>query len=378
MNKISFVFLGIIIIIIASVYIFFRVVPSTSPAVKESEYSTTHLDNDFNKNIVESQTSSETDIAADTSNFSSTTYKILANKLVTDGKYLYCNDKVVPGVDVSTLQQVATTSVENKELRYFAPLAFFDKDTYYEINNYLNEGECVSVTPIDIASFRHVDANYYKDKNSVYLMLSRVMTNESCILKDADPDTFEVFGDSWSKDSKHVFYDCLSVAGADPSSFSSYTGDQRSSGYAKDSKHVYFIEKACCKGDGSGSVSIVSGADPATFLPLGNSETLSYAKDGSAVYVEGIKFAIADVETFRLLSDSAPDLAIDENHLYVGDQVDGLMPVEGVDMETFKIKNTKYDDANAYYGYVIRASDKNRNYIITPDLMRTTVSYDAE
>lgn len=78
------------------------------------------------------------------------------------------------------------------------------------INNQLvSDGKLYS--EIDVASFKVIGRDYFKDKSHVYFDGQPII--------DCDPETFEVVSEDYSKDSQHVFYKTQKLAMASPATF---------------------------------------------------------------------------------------------------------------------------------------------------------------
>ncbi len=118
----------------------------------------------------------------------------------------------------------------------------------------------------------------YLSSPSVYTLLDNSVYVNGFLIPDADPTTFLIFvdpsgtPDGFAKDATHVFFYKLIIPGADPNTFIPLFDDGYVL-YAKDKNHVYYD-------DGVDNMSIVEGADPATFTALGQ----GYFKDKNHVY----------------------------------------------------------------------------------------------
>lgn len=119
---------------------------------------------------------------------------------------------------------------------------------------------------VDLESFEIIDANYFKDKKSVYYYWAKIewaspetfkllmgeyskdknftycnppMWTSIERIENADPDTFEVLEDNWVrywKDLNSVYVSCEKVKWADPKTFKYYEW------YAKDKNNIYLFQ----------------------------------------------------------------------------------------------------------------------------------------
>lgn len=146
------------------------------------------------------------------------------------------------------------------------------------------------IESIDVSTFTYYGtpqadsrrgSSYAKDKNAVYVGCGSLLEN-------ADPDTFQVFEDSYAKDKDTVWWNGYEIEGADASSFQAL-GEN----YAKDSNHVYYSETE------RRTTQHIEEADPATFQLVEkyaereSGSKYHYAKDKNNVYwssilVEGV------------------------------------------------------------------------------------------
>ena len=137
-------------------------------------------------------------------------------------------------------------ALDNSVPEYFHPIdstfGYDNLNVFYGIR---------AINGSDLNTFTVIKSSYpiyAKDKNQVYFGGA---VNANPIIQGADPVTFEVVGDNYSKDKLHVFYK-LSATPADPKTIT-YLGDANGAQYAADEKFVYR--------DGE----IVPGANPNTF-----------------------------------------------------------------------------------------------------------------
>jgi hypothetical protein len=154
---------------------------------------------------------------------------------------------------------------ENEQLHY-ANIEDADAiSVFYYKNNervyFVQESPLIEIKRADPSSFEFItterayslpqmDAEYAKDKNSVY--------RQGHIIRGADPKTFKYILDRYTVDKDNVFYKGEIIPGADPNTLIvgprwSWSVDKPINGYAKDKNHVY--------ADGI----IVPSLDPETF-----------------------------------------------------------------------------------------------------------------
>jgi len=172
--------------------------------------------------------------------------------------------------------------------------------------------------------YQQIVGQYWKDDKAVYC--------EGRKIRGANPKTFEVLGDSWAKDDKHAYYAMYMVAKSDPASFvrlnALYAKDKNfaysafshivkdadpetfevldagiptegcfsftdpvKAGYARDKDHVFYYASTV------GKPTIVKDADCETFVSLGN----EYGRDSNNVFCEKRKLQGANVSSWRYL-----------------------------------------------------------------------------
>ena len=214
-----------------------------------------------------------------------------------------------------------------------------EKNIYYlGENNYSYDKKYYSIFKnVDVKSFVMVGNSFVKDKKNVYYTTRW----KNITLENADPKTFEYIGESYpfvyAKDKKMVYAiekfgnPVYIIKDADPATF-----ELLKENYSKDKNNVYFQEKPA------------KGIDVKTFEILG----YFHVKDKNNVYMrssyeyEPVKGA--DIETFEVLT---PLYTKDKNNVYYNSEV-----IIGADSSTFEImKNIKENE----YEY---AADKKRVY----------------
>lgn len=183
------------------------------------------------------------------------------------------------------------------------------------------------------------------------------------IIKDADPETFINICDDtgnftlYSKDKNNVFYsqgDSTSKIGADPTTFTILRD-----GFSKDSKNVYYydynsaysLDKETNEYEFVIDKNIVYGADQQTFTTLGR---YGYAKDKNSVYRGPVTILGFNPQTFEILDQS---YVKDKNgayfvHLNDVGRIQSASEVLGADLSTFTaIEDTSFakDKDNVYH-----------------------------
>jgi hypothetical protein len=185
-----------------------------------------------------------------------------------------------------------------------------------------NEGVGRMVTPVagaDQNSFKPLNAEYAKDSKQVFW--------ETVIIKGADPNSFVCLGQLYAKDNERVFWREREIIGAAPASFQIVDGANL---WSRDKQDFYF---------GEHPLQVI---DVASFKIINN----GWAKDDKAYYAvpqfSKVGKFDCDYATMKILSDH---YAVDKNRAYYG-----CKPIEGVDVETFRVTDT------------ITAKDKYRKY----------------
>jgi len=232
---------------------------------------------------------------------------------------------------------------------------------------------------------------YAKDKNTVFL--------KGKIIKDADPNTFELIPDTFylSRDKDNIFSQTNKLESIkDPETFkiiknknsviilykdkyhlykpngeivnkdyeidtASFeflsNSDGERSAYSKDKNNVY-----CCEFN---DLKILSYVDVKTFQVLEN----SYSKDKNNVYYKNSKLADRDAATFQVLENS---YSKDKNNVYYKNS-----KLADRDAATFEVLKYTYskDKNNVYYRYPPKDNeifqDDYGNIIKRPDVIET-------
>lgn len=163
-----------------------------------------------------------------------------------------------------------------------------------------SDGQDVYTKKIDGAdpvSFKVLNQEYSKDKNSVYF----ATVNGVSRVEQADSESFilpEGFAeDQIARDANHAYYEGKIIEGVDLGTFQSL-----SEGYSKDKNFVYLNGKK------------IEGADTTNFVVL----SWPYSKDKKNIYFFNQVLPNADSATFKVLCDRK---AQDKNNFYLGDKV---------------------------------------------------------
>lgn len=197
-------------------------------------------------------------------------------------------------------------------------------------------------------------------------------TSEAFVVADADVKTF-VFplakGDSgFAKDAKHVFLQGRVISGADPATFEVFHNH-----YTRDAKNVYIGREVFCddaanfsvvssnfvknshsvySSGSSGRAEVVS-KDVANFREISNEEHHSFCVDSTQVFVNGNELRGAQPQTFKILGGA---YSRDAAQCFYFDKP---MP-PGTDMATLEPLAGGYakDRGRAYYlGKVLPGAD---------------------
>jgi hypothetical protein len=146
---------------------------------------------------------------------------------------------------------------------------------------------------------RGADPESFSVLNQIWAKDAKHVFVQDSLIRDADAESFEVFNALYARDSLRAYYSYGIIKTADPATFHALDKGIREthyrwksfSGFAADKNDVYHYTLTI------GKPSILKGADPATFIPLG----CDYGKDANSVYFQHTKVPKADPATFRLL-----------------------------------------------------------------------------
>ncbi len=237
---------------------------------------------------------------------------------------------------VSSFTPIKITDFEGDKERKFVSDG---KNIYYQNeNNYSDSTKYYSVfQAADTGTFSVINDFLAKDKNNVYY----ITRWKNIPLKDADPRTFEYIGESYpfiyAKDKKRVYAiekfgdPIYIIKNADPSTFKLLKEN-----YSKDKNNVYFQEKPA------------KGIDVKTFEILG----YFHVKDKNNIYVREVydykPIRGADMKTFEILT---PLYTKDKNYVYYDSKI-----INGADSPTFMMMKEIKENEHEY------AKDKKRVY----------------
>ena len=221
---------------------------------------------------------------------------------------------------------------------YYGALGYYGPIGYQKTNNLLTgdsyefarkdeRGQYVEypLRNIDIKSFKILDENTYASDNfHVYF--------EGITMEGADPASFSLLSADQARDNVHVYYRGAIIPGAAPKSFKSLDAE-----WGKDSHAAYYHLqpfKVC---------------DPETFGFIWEPGTSVWESDAQCVYSNGSKLPGADPASFVALSLW---FGKDKTHVYYADKI-----IQGADPATFRVKGT-----SAYSPDSIMGQDKNGCY----------------
>jgi hypothetical protein len=180
-------------------------------------------------------------------------FVILDERYAKDATHVFYNGSVIPQADSATFELMASPFSRDSRHVYASGTVFSDDPLHFEIldENLSRDGQHVYWSDKNISDDpAHLvvmgswdDYTYIKDSKSVFV--------NGGVIANADPGTFEVISDAYSRDVSHVFYFNEPISGADAITFEIIEGP-----YAKDSTHVYWL------------ANVISDADPAAFRVL--------------------------------------------------------------------------------------------------------------
>ena len=214
------------------------------------------------------------------------TFVQVKNWLGHDSERVYFKDKLVPGVDVATLEAkrfplfcdkndyyYETKSMHVADVASFRTIKWFEHDFWAKDSRYAYY-DSLRIEGVDLPTFELVGRLFARDKNHVYM--------DGIMLADADPATFEAIKDTYYfRDKSHVWVFKRLLVGADPATFE-VIGDSR---YCRDKSHVWY----------GSDEKLLEGADPATFEVIGETH---YSRDKSHIWFNGDLLPDADYATF--------------------------------------------------------------------------------
>ncbi|WNG86894.1 DKNYY domain-containing protein [Mycobacterium sp. ITM-2016-00317] len=194
---------------------------------------------------------------------------------------------------------------------------------------YLNPfpGKAVRVEGAEADTFETLDRTYARDREHVYVNGHQ--------LPGAHAETFRLLDrPGFSRDRNRVYRHDAPIS-TDPDNFELLADE-----LARDGSRVYWLD-----GD-------VLSSEPAHFVIISDEDGYLYAKDGSAVFVNGNVIAGARPATFRVLQGA---YSRDDHGAFHFDR-----PIPGADVDTFRVLQSPYatDAARVYWmGDVIADAD---------------------
>jgi len=200
--------------------------------------------------------------------------------LAKDNKNAYFQSNIIKSVNTSKIKVIGGNYWKD------------DKNIFHES----------SKIEADIGSFTILNKYYAKDKNCIFKFGRKL---------DTDVTSFKIKSDKVAYDKSKVFYENITIQGADGKSFEIVKHP-----YSKDKNNVYHIDK------------IVPKADGPTFEYFDEIEDHQYFKDKNKVFYHPLLKFI-----------DKPD--------------DGLIEIKGADPESFKLIKNKYSKDNnaAFFGF---------------------------
>lgn len=278
------------------------------------------------------------------SNIDVKSFRILGNgaSYAADDYKVYYRDQTLEGADPKTFSFVGAT-----------PDYFWKDHKSIYINGKRVEGS-------ESESFEEIELTYWKDRNHVYY--------GNKILSGADPKTFRLMKENriYSKDKKYVFYSAALIEEADAETFSVAEGPEGL--FWKDHKFVY-VDGSVVKGSHGPSYQhigefywkdnfhvyhrahLLPDAHKDSFILLDES---GVAKDQQNIYVNEIKAQqVQDVASFKVFRKNYTTLAKDKFNLY-GIAYQSEDPVQifpNADEATFNLLDSNYakDKSHVYY-----------------------------
>src|SRR5688572_17058880 len=178
--------------------------------------------------------------------------------------------------------------------------------------------EPFEIEEADISTFEILDdyRGYAKDKNYVYL--------DGIPIPGADPATFELLEDPYSRDKSHVYLQDM-ILSNDPANF-----EFLPHGLMRDSQHVYWSDK------------IISD-DPSNFVIIDDLGTTIYWKDSKNIFFDGSPIETANMDTFEIIDDT---YSHDDIHVFYRTSI-----ISQADMASFQVIESPYtkDDSSVFF-----------------------------
>ncbi|WP_435308138.1 DKNYY domain-containing protein [Sebaldella termitidis] len=249
-------------------------------------------------------------------------------KFVSDGKNIYYQNE--NNYSDSTKYYSVFQTADAKTFSVINDLLAKDKNNVYYITRWKN----IPLKDADPKTFEYIGESYpfvyVRDKKRVYAV--EKLGDPIYIIKNADPATFMVLKENYSKDKNHVYFQEKPAKGIDVKTFEVL-------GYfhVKDKNNIYVREHYDYKP--------IRGADMKTFEIL----TSLYTKDKNNVYYDSKIINGADSLTFMMMKEikeNEHEYARDKKRVYYRGR-----EIAGSDSATFEIINRNFskDRNNVYY-----------------------------
>lgn len=168
----------------------------------------------------------------------------------------------------------------------------------------------------DVDSFEVIDENYARDVRRVY--------HDGVPVSDSDPATFEIVDHYFARDSRHVYLNGV-IHSNDPTNFENVAGN-----IYRDSQHIYWSTEPISD-------------DPSNLVILDGSDSYTYFKDSTTIFIQGNPLQGADLATFSILKDA---YSRDALHIFYFDQT-----ISNADLTSFEIIDSPYarDAVHVYF-----------------------------
>lgn len=252
------------------------------------------------------------------------TFEPLGRYWARDAQHVYTQSSVNRNADRETFQVLNHLYTKDKNHAYY--LSGIIKEADAATFRVLDEGRYPRPgwpTPSEDSDSGWAFEGFACDATQVFHYVMTI--GKPCVLRGADPATFEVLPYSYGRDAKSAYYAKYRLKGSRPATFRLLNQH-----FAVDDHSVFYGERA------------IAGADAASFEVLGE----YWARDANRVYFQD-KLVDADRTTIELVAD---DFVRDGARVYkfLGEVL------EGADPQTFQPAGGLYfkDRARVYYnGY---------------------------
>jgi hypothetical protein len=199
---------------------------------------------------------------------------------------------------------------------------------------------------------RGADAGTFRVLNKIWARDAKRVFVYDSLLRGVDADSFEVLNMLYARDRFRAYYSFGVIKTADASTFRALDNGIRKTEYSWNSYSGFAADKSAVyhKVLTIGKPSILKGANPETFVPIG----CDFGKDENQVFFQHTKVPKADPSSFRLLG---LHYATDGKRIFYANRI-----VDDADVDTFQ-----EDPENGIFG-----RDRFRRYdigrpIVEPD-----------